>query len=296
MMLPFEMLADKSIRKEVCPTLSTPLITRVVCSFVPDEFSPNPIPNSLIEALDAEMQDDDIEAYEGSLINFPCTAPPSAYKPPPSNSFSAIIARAQSLRRSSSSMLKKSYTSDDELDELDSPLTSILADSSRVSSSSDGIQWFPKGGRSIVCPTLSTPLITRVVCSFVPDEFSPNPIPNLLIEALDAEMQDDDIEAYEGSLINFPCTAPPSAYKPPPSNSFSAIIAGAQSLRRSSSSMLKKSYTSDDELDELDSPLTSILADSSQVSSSSDGIQWFPKGGRSIVRYQLLREVRKDSE
>lgn len=150
MMLPFEMLADKSTRKEVCPTLSTPLIRRVVCSFVPDEFSPNPIPNSLIEALDAEMQDDEIDVYEGSLINFPCTAPPSAYKPPPSSSFSAIIVGAQSLRRSSSSVLKKSYTSDDELDELDSPLTSILADSSRVSSSSDGLQWFPKGGRSIV--------------------------------------------------------------------------------------------------------------------------------------------------
>ncbi|KAL4578833.1 hypothetical protein LXL04_014964 [Taraxacum kok-saghyz] len=29
MMLPFEMLADQSIRKEVCPTFSTPLIRRV---------------------------------------------------------------------------------------------------------------------------------------------------------------------------------------------------------------------------------------------------------------------------
>ncbi|XP_024993313.1 uncharacterized protein LOC112527118 isoform X1 [Cynara cardunculus var. scolymus] len=146
MMLPFEMLADKSTRKEVCPTFSTPLIRRVVCSFVPDEFSPNPIPNELIEALDTEMQDNEIEASEGSLINFPCIAPPSAYKPPPSHSLSTVIGivGTQSLRRSSSSVLKKSYTSDDELDELDSPLTSIIRDTSK------GEQWFPKGGRSIM--------------------------------------------------------------------------------------------------------------------------------------------------
>ncbi|KAI7724753.1 hypothetical protein M8C21_004630 [Ambrosia artemisiifolia] len=150
MMLPFEMLADKSTRKEVCPTFSTSLIRRVVCSFVPDEFSPNPIPKSLIEALDAE--DDEIEASEESLINFPCIAPPSAYKPPSAHSLSAIISigGSQSLTRSSSSVLKKSYTSDDELDELDSPLTSILNDSSRVSSSSNGFQSVPKGGRSIM--------------------------------------------------------------------------------------------------------------------------------------------------
>ncbi|XP_076905737.1 uncharacterized protein LOC143561577 isoform X1 [Bidens hawaiensis] len=151
MMLPFEMLADKSTRKEFCPTFSTSLIRRVVCSFVPDEFSPNPIPNSLIEALDAEMQDDEMEASEGSHITFPCIAPPSTYKPPSAYSLAAIIGvgGSQSLSRSSS-VLKKSYTSDDELDELDSPLTSILSDSSRVSSSSNGFQSVPKGGRSIM--------------------------------------------------------------------------------------------------------------------------------------------------
>lgn len=150
MMLPFEMLADKSTRKEVCPTFSTPLIRRVVCSFVPDEFSPNPIPKSLIEALDAE--DDEIEVFEGSLVNFPCSAAPPAYTPPSTHSLSAIISMlgTHSLRRSSSSVLKKSYTSDDELEELDSPLSSILTDGSRVSPSSKGVQWCPKGGRNIV--------------------------------------------------------------------------------------------------------------------------------------------------
>ncbi|XP_071702306.1 uncharacterized protein [Rutidosis leptorrhynchoides] len=151
MMLPFEMLADKSTRKEVCPIFATPLIRRVVFSFVPDEFSPNPIPNSLIEALDAE--DDETEAFEGSLINVPCSAPSPSYGAPSSQSLSPIIGAAlatSSLRRSSSSVLKKSYTSDDELDELDSPLSSILTDGSRVSPSSKGVQWCPKGGRNIV--------------------------------------------------------------------------------------------------------------------------------------------------
>lgn len=118
-----------------------------------------------------------------------------------------------------------------------------------------------------------------------------------LLTCITLKMQDDETEASEESLINFPCIAPPSTYKPPAAHSLSAIISigGSQSLTRSSS-VLKKSYTSDDELDELDSPLTSILADSSRISSSSDGFQSVPKGGRSIVRYQLLREVWKDSE
>ena len=51
--------------------------------------------------------------------------------------------------------------------------------------------------------------------------------------------------------------------------------------------MLRKSHTSDDELDELDSPITSII---------KDKFQERRKGDRKIVRYQLLREVWKDSE
>lgn len=51
--------------------------------------------------------------------------------------------------------------------------------------------------------------------------------------------------------------------------------------------MLRKSYTSDDELDELDSPITSIIKDNFKEKQKSD---------RQVVRYQLLREVWKDSE
>lgn len=51
--------------------------------------------------------------------------------------------------------------------------------------------------------------------------------------------------------------------------------------------MLRKSYTSDDELDELDSPITSII---------KDNFQEQRKGDLHVVRYQLLRQVWKDSE
>jgi hypothetical protein len=62
------------------------------------------------------------------------------------------------------------------------------------------------------------------------------------------------------------------------------------------SSMLRKAYTSDDELDELDSPITSIVVDNFRVSSTSARPNLMPKkgSGRKVVRYQLLREVWRD--
>lgn len=68
-------------------------------------------------------------------------------------------------------------------------------------------------------------------------------------------------------------------------------------IQTSRLSSLKKSYNSDDELDELDSPFTSIVPDSYQSSAlaklSSIARE---KGGRDVVRYQLLREIWKDDE
>ncbi|KAJ6898412.1 hypothetical protein NC652_025048 [Populus alba x Populus x berolinensis] len=55
MMLPFEMLADRSTRKEVCPSFDAPMIKRVLNNFVPDEFNPDPIPETIFEALDSEV-------------------------------------------------------------------------------------------------------------------------------------------------------------------------------------------------------------------------------------------------
>lgn len=66
----------------------------------------------------------------------------------------------------------------------------------------------------------------------------------------------------------------------------------------SNSSVLKKSHTSDDELDELNSPLRSIITNSFHSSRSSAEPDWKSKesGSQNAVRYQLLREVWMSSE
>ncbi|KAM3303725.1 hypothetical protein P3S67_014755 [Capsicum chacoense] len=132
MMLPFEMLADPQTRKEVCPIFGPTLIRRVLSSFVPDEFCPIPVPPDVLRALDSE---DVGNTPEESVSTVPFTASPTAYLPPSVRSIKTFLGQTgnQSLQRSGSSVLKKSYTSDDELDELDSPLSSIVADRFRGS-------------------------------------------------------------------------------------------------------------------------------------------------------------------
>ncbi|KAL9227032.1 hypothetical protein vseg_002777 [Gypsophila vaccaria] len=130
MMLPKDMLLSESVRKEVCPTFGAPLIKRVLDSFTPDEFCPDPIPDSVFEALDCEV----IHAQEeGAIAHIPCTAPAVYYAPPSSTSLVSLVGGSygkgsQSQLRRSASVLRRSNTSDDELDELDSPLNSVLGD------------------------------------------------------------------------------------------------------------------------------------------------------------------------
>ncbi|TQD99496.1 hypothetical protein C1H46_014832 [Malus baccata] len=133
MMLPKDLLLSKSIRKEVCPAFSAPLIKRILDTFVPDEFCTDPIPGVVLQALESE---DTLEAGEEAVTNVPCTGAGTVYLPPSTASVASIIGEVGSqsqLRRSGSSVLRKSYTSDDELDELNSPLASIFIDSSRSS-------------------------------------------------------------------------------------------------------------------------------------------------------------------
>ncbi|XP_027366772.1 uncharacterized protein LOC113873024 isoform X2 [Abrus precatorius] len=133
MMLPLEMLADGSMRKEVCPRFGISLIKRLVNNFVPDEFSPGPIPDAVLEALNSE----DIQDDEGSITSFPCTAGSTFYAPPPASSVVGMLQEAgthTSLLRRGSFGLKKLYTSDDELDELDSPFSALGIDDSSFSS------------------------------------------------------------------------------------------------------------------------------------------------------------------
>ncbi|XP_022735167.1 uncharacterized protein LOC111288514 [Durio zibethinus] len=150
MMLPSEMLADRSTRKEVCPTFSAPLISRVLNNFVPDEFNPNPVSNAVFEALNESVS----EAGEESITNFPCMAASIVYSPPSAASLTSIIREvgSEALQWSRSSVLRKSYTSDDELDELDSPINSVIIDTSRDSPTSKAPYWMRmgKGGRKVV--------------------------------------------------------------------------------------------------------------------------------------------------
>jgi hypothetical protein len=108
-------------------------------------------------------------------------------------------------------------------------------------------------------------------------------------------IQSDDIEDGKEFRNNFPCTAAPIVYSPPPVTCVASIIGeiGSKSqLRRNKSSVVRKSYTSDDELNELKSPLSSIFfGDSSysvvtKLNSKSREIR-----SESPVRYDLLRDV-----
>lgn len=144
MMLPFEMLTDKSARREVCPLLGASLIRQVFCNFVPDQFCPYPIPQNVIDALDDE--DDEIDASTETITSHPCTAPQTIYSPPQVTSLANFVREVgnHTIQRNGSSLLKKSYTSDDELDELDTRLTYIIADNSRISAPRK-VECLPKG-------------------------------------------------------------------------------------------------------------------------------------------------------
>ncbi|PHT92029.1 hypothetical protein T459_07142 [Capsicum annuum] len=131
MMLPKDMLLSRTMRKEVCPAFGPSLIRRVLNIFVPDEFCPDSIPEAVLEVLLSEEPSED-----DSVTKYPCTAAPVAYMPPPIASVGSMLGDGYSysmLTRSSSSVLKKSYTSDEELDLLDSPLNLIINDGAEAS-------------------------------------------------------------------------------------------------------------------------------------------------------------------
>ncbi|XP_010494294.1 PREDICTED: uncharacterized protein LOC104771465 [Camelina sativa] len=140
MMLPFKMLADKSTRKEVCPTLGPPIIKRVLRNFVPDEFNPHRIPRRLFDVLNSEAS---TEEDNGCITIFPCAASPTVYLMPSTDSIKRFIGELNnpSLSESGSSVFKKQYTSDDELDDLDTSINSILSAPGTTNSS----EWMPKG-------------------------------------------------------------------------------------------------------------------------------------------------------
>ncbi|CAN4082301.1 unnamed protein product [Withania somnifera] len=125
MMLPKDMLLSKTMKKEVCPAFSPSLIRRVLNIFVPDEYCPDSIPEAVLEAL---LSEEPSEGEDDAITNYPCTAAPVAYMPPPIASVASILGDGYSyskLIRSSSS----------ELELLDSPLSFIINDVTEASQS-----------------------------------------------------------------------------------------------------------------------------------------------------------------
>ncbi|KAF5941295.1 hypothetical protein HYC85_022462 [Camellia sinensis] len=129
LMLPKDMLLDRSIRKEVCPSITLPLVKRILCNFTPDEFCPDPVPGAVLEALNAECIIERRLSGGDSASCFPYNAAPVVYTPPSPANVAEKVAEAgekSQLARNASVVQRKGYTSDEELEELDSPLASII--------------------------------------------------------------------------------------------------------------------------------------------------------------------------
>ncbi|GFY98281.1 nucleolar protein gar2-like protein [Actinidia rufa] len=128
LMLPKDMLIDRSILTEVCPSISLPLVIRILCNFTPDEFCPDPVPGTVLEALNAECIIEQRLSGDGAS-SFPYNAAAVIYTPPSSANVAEKVAEAggkSQLARNASVIQRKGYTSDEELEELDSPLKSII--------------------------------------------------------------------------------------------------------------------------------------------------------------------------
>ncbi|XP_009418203.2 uncharacterized protein LOC103998449 isoform X1 [Musa acuminata AAA Group] len=130
LMLPKDMLLDRTVRKEVCPSIGLPLITRILCNFTPDEFCPDPVPGVVLEELNTksilERRVSDKEVIGG----FPCAAAPVVYLPPSADDVAEKVGDVggkAGLERRGSMVQRKGYTSDEDLDELDdTPLAHIM--------------------------------------------------------------------------------------------------------------------------------------------------------------------------
>ncbi|KAH9624899.1 hypothetical protein KSS87_017002 [Heliosperma pusillum] len=128
LMLPKDLLIDKSIREQVCPSINLDVIKRILCYFTPDEFCPDQVPGEVLESLNAESFVERRIPGE-SAASFPYGAAEVVYRPPSSKDVSEKVAEAggkPELERNVSMVQKKGYTSDEELDHLDSPLATLI--------------------------------------------------------------------------------------------------------------------------------------------------------------------------
>ncbi|KAF3558262.1 hypothetical protein F2Q69_00010507 [Brassica cretica] len=124
LMLPKDMLTESSIREEICPSITLPLIKRILCNFTPDEFCPDHVPGAVLEELNSAESHGDEKLSEES---FPYAASSVFYKPPSTKNVAEKVGEATGkMSRNVSMIQSKGYTSDEELEEVDSPLTSIV--------------------------------------------------------------------------------------------------------------------------------------------------------------------------
>ncbi|KAK6117486.1 hypothetical protein DH2020_048764 [Rehmannia glutinosa] len=239
--------AGALLKNAVCPSFGLPLITRILNTFIPDEFCPDPIPGVVFEALKSEG----MFCMESGAIAM------------------TSLLQDPNKRVTAGSTLEHKYFKD----------------------ISDGGTPGPMGvafGKG----TFGTPRIGHAL------NFGRSSALTIGRENL-SNM--DPFNSEEDSIMSFPCAAAPVVYQTPSAALIATILGqiGSHSkLTRSGSSVLKKSQTSDDELDELGSPLKAIIRDSVRSSPSSIKPGWISKenGSRNPVRYQLLQEVWVNSE
>jgi hypothetical protein len=99
----------------------------------------------------------------------------------------------------------------------------------------------------------------------------------------------------KGQSSIFPFVASPVVYYPPSPADIAEKAAdmGGKSLDKRASMVQRRGYTSDDDLDDLDSPLASIIERTPPVTPSSNGGMGIglEEGFQGNARFKLLREV-----
>ncbi|XP_073117774.1 uncharacterized protein [Elaeis guineensis] len=101
---------------------------------------------------------------------------------------------------------------------------------------------------------------------------------------LERQLSDEDL------ISSFPCTAAPVVYSPPsPADAAEVGDAGGKAKLDQRASMVQ-GYTSDEDLDDLDSPLTSIMDKTPPVSPILRDVNQ-KESKHANARYKLLREV-----
>ncbi|AQK41448.1 hypothetical protein ZEAMMB73_Zm00001d024535 [Zea mays] len=158
LMLPKDMLLEKSIRKEACPSIGLQLVTRILGNFTTDEFCPDPVLSTVLEELNSEVCSTQLDGASRQQRRDQCV---SVHRCPYSVPHTFNVGRGREssrhrrcaaeraadigggakLDRKASMVQRRGYTSDDNLDDLDSPLASLI-DRSTPPSPSNGFAHF----------------------------------------------------------------------------------------------------------------------------------------------------------